>query len=1031
MKIRTKIYLELAAMGMMLSVTLLLAFYFFQEGSHAEQKTHRMEASLSKIEEIKNTLHQTDFACRDFLLSRNPDNGNALRQNLGALHKAIRQLKTDSWPAENQAPIQSLVAVLNKIIQTGEQLRMHTPPTGNPRGNILLHDLNRSVAEASQQLQSITSNLRKSRNLAGKAEAGMNARLLTTLILTALFLAFLIPFSFFYFSRTIASPLRNLMTAVKKISEGDFSFHLKEDRKDEFGGLHRAFNYMLNTLKRSQEDVAEKNLSLIRANRELEELNEKYQLSNEELESANEELQISNEELESTNEEINLSNQELETKTQELETSRKLLKKNNQELAQAHTYLETILNNASMGICVITPDHRIRSTNHALQKMLHHSEAELNGQTCHKIFRGQEEPCTHCPTDEIIRNGLPSRYQHRLRSNNGNRIIAEVSAIPLFGEDGKVEQIIETINDVTEVTTLTEALMDQKERMESILMNMGEGVCVINKDYEIEFVNDPIRRHFGEIVGRKCYKVFRGFDESCKDEVCSLTEILGKKKTRFEVTKRNEDGRYYRMTSVPLKNPDGSCSMIQIRQDVTDRQTLEEERKKYLKQLEDVNRRMEQEVERRVQELREANAELRLTNERLKELNLEKSEFIDIAVHDLRTPLTSIVSYADLLQKYPDEPPETRQEFLGIITQESFRMTQLINDYLDLSKLESGFVDFKKDEIDLHTLILDMLQTFDSRLREKKIHLETEIAENLPGFTADTGRLKQVISNLMDNAIKFTPRGGKISVRAETIREERLFRFSVRDSGPGIEKKFQDMLFKKFGRVMDKSIRKNQGSGLGLSVVKNIVEHYGGNIWVQSRKGKGATFFFTLPLDRHAVSVQHVIEVHEETDVLIRKFVPLWKSYLARDFACAFFGSPEDIDRTKEILSGENLPTYELMEKEQLIFSSARTALLHQGQCDGKHLFNCVRNFYDQITQSAWKGLIVVRDMSRLLSDENGKEEIFYFEKKMDHFLRQCKKPVIQICYYHPGHFTPAEIAGLSGNHAYRLSKDGLIEKME
>ncbi len=821
------------------------------------------------------------------------------------------------------------------------------------------------------------------------------------------------------------------MTSVKRIGEGDFSLRLAEDQKDEFGSLHRTFNYMLDTINRRDADVAEKNLALRETNRELSDLNEKNQLSNEELESANEELQISNEELESTNEEINLSNQELETKTLELEASKKQLEKNNVELTQAHTYLETILHNISIGICVITPDHRIDSANHSLQIMLHRSETELKGKNCHKVFHGSDHPCAHCPIDEVVKSGRPSRYHHHLVGNNGNRIIADVTAIPLFGPNGQVEQVIETINDVTEVTTLTEALMEQKERMESILINMGEGVSVINKDYEVEFMNDPIRRRFGEIVGQKCFKAFRGFDEPCSGEACSLAEILAKKKKRFEITKHNEDGRFYRMTSVPLRNPDGTCSMIQIRQDVTDRENLEEERKKYLEQLEDFNRRMEEEVERRMQELRDTNAELRLANERLKELNQEKSEFIDIAVHDLRTPLTSIVSYADLLQKYPDEPMETRREFLDIITRESFRMTQLINDYLDLSKLESGFVDFQKEEVDLNTLILGMLQTFDSRLGGKEIRLTTEIPADLPGITADTGRLKQVVSNLMDNAIKFTPPGGTIVVRAEATREDRLFRFSVRDSGPGIDEKFQNMLFKKFGRVMDKEIRRNQGSGLGLSVVKNIVEHYGGNIWVESRKGEGATFVFTLPLDRHTALVQHVIEVNGETAVLIRKFVPLWKSYLAKNFACAFFGSPEDIDRTKEILSGEHLPTYALMEKEQLIFSSAKTALLHRGRCDGAHLFNCVRGFYDQIMQSAWKGLIVVRDMSRLIPDENGKEEIFYFEKKMDHYLRQYKKPIIQICYYHPAHFSPVEIASLSGNHAYRLTNEGLIEKGE
>lgn len=1030
MKIRTKIYLELAVMGMILFATLLLMLYFFHEGSKAERSTQQLESSLSKIEEMEVILHRIDFSYRNFLLTGKPAEKNSLLKNHDILRKTMGELKTDGLLGENGISLQSITPPLEKVIETGERLRTRSSPIiANPEKEAWLYNLNQSVARASQRLQEVASTLRRHRDRANKIESEINGKLSATLTLTILFLAAVIAFSFFYFSRMISAPLRVLMESAKRIGEGDFSLRLGEEKQDEFGALNRTFNYMLDTLNRQKEDVTEKNLALRQANEELADLNEKYQLSNEELESTNEELQISNEELESTNEEINLSNQELEIKAQELEASQKLLEKNNVELAQAHTYLETILHNINIGVCVINPDHRIHSTNQALQKMVHLSGSELTGKTCHKVFLKSDQPCVHCPIDTVVESGLPARYHHHLNSNNGDKIIADVTAIPLFDSSGQVEQVIETINDVTEVTTLTEALMEQKERMESILMNMGEGVSVINKDYEIEFMNDPIRRRFGAIVGQKCHEAFRGFEEPCTGEACSLTEILAKNKKRFEITKHNEDGHFYRMTSVPLRNPDGTRSIIQIRQDVTDRENLEVERKKYLEQLEDFNRRMEEEVEKRIQELRDTNAELRLANERLKELNQEKSEFIDIAVHDLRTPLTSIVSYADLLQKYPDEAPETRREFLDIITQESFRMTQLINDYLDLSKLESGFVDFQKEEVDLHALVLDMLQTFDSRLKDKEIRLLTKIPEDLPGIYADTGRLKQVVSNLIDNAIKFTLRGGSIAVRAEAIREDQLFRFSVRDSGPGIDKKFQNMLFKKFGRVMDKEIRKNQGSGLGLSVVKNIVEHYGGNIRVESKKGEGATFVFTLPLDRHTSLVQHVIEINPETAVLIRKFVPLWRRYLAKNFACAFFGSPEDIDRTKEILTGKNLPTYALMEKEQLIFSSAKTALLHQGRCDGAHLFNCVRGFYDRIMQSTWKGLIVVRDMSRLIPDKNDKEEIFYFEKKMDHYLRQYNKPIIQICYYHPGYFTPVEIAGLSGNHTHRMTEEGRIEK--
>jgi len=251
-------------------------------------------------------------------------------------------------------------------------------------------------------------------------------------------------------------------------------------------------------------------------------------------------------------------------------------------------------------------------------------------------------------------------------------------------------------------------------------------------------------------------------------------------------------------------------------------------------------------LEEKSRELEAATEELRAANERLTELDRLKDDFIATVSHELRTPLTSIRSFGEILADNPELDPGQRAEFLGIITRESERLTRLINEILDLARMEAGRMTWHMEDIDPRSAIEDALAASSSLFAANGVHLETQIPTTLPKVHADRDRLIQVIVNLLSNAAKFT-RGPDRRVSFEVRIEPEAVLISVTDNGPGIPRDAQKQIFEKFQQVGGALSDKPQGSGLGLPISRQIVQHFGGRIWVESRPGKGARFSFTVP----------------------------------------------------------------------------------------------------------------------------------------------------------------------------------------
>lgn len=222
-----------------------------------------------------------------------------------------------------------------------------------------------------------------------------------------------------------------------------------------------------------------------------------------------------------------------------------------------------------------------------------------------------------------------------------------------------------------------------------------------------------------------------------------------------------------------------------------------------------------------------------------------RQDFVANVSHELRTPIASIKGYAETLLEGALENITERREFVNIIYQDSNRLAFLIDDLLDLARIESGMMTMEFAAVDLEPLVLRTIGILDKTIREKKLSLRVDIPGGLPQVAADEKRLSQVLLNLLDNAVKYTPDGGAVTVRAAV--KERFVQIDVVDTGIGIPEKDLPRIFERFYRVDKGRSRELGGTGLGLSIVKHIVLAHGGDVWVESLLAQGSTFCFTLP----------------------------------------------------------------------------------------------------------------------------------------------------------------------------------------
>jgi PAS domain S-box-containing protein len=427
--------------------------------------------------------------------------------------------------------------------------------------------------------------------------------------------------------------------------------------------------------------------------------------------------------------------------------------------------------------------------------------------------------------------------------------------------------------------------MERQEDLDDVLSSLHPVVLlVVSPDRTIRLCTPALTRVFGyrvgEVLHRKTDLLYqdRRSGPHTRKEVYEALEQHG-----FHVgTARGirKDGETF-----PLEIISGSLSgrqgAVLLLRDITERKQAEDEmesRREELealvrkrtdrlvvtmddllreiserKQAEETVRKLNQELEQRVNE---RTRELQTAYEDLKQVDRLKDDFLSTVSHEFRTPLTSIMSFSEILLDFPEESAETKHEFYSIIYHESQRLSRLINDLLDLSKIQAGKMEWRCQKVEAAGVVDRALQSVLSLASKKGVRLLRDVGPGLPTFYGDEDRILQVLINLMGNAIKFTPEGGSVRVRAE--REDpgpgdgagpRLH-FSVQDTGQGIRPEDLERIFERFAQGAHESAQKPGGTGLGLSICRKIVSAHRGDIWAESEVGAGSIFHATFPLDR-------------------------------------------------------------------------------------------------------------------------------------------------------------------------------------
>lgn len=255
-------------------------------------------------------------------------------------------------------------------------------------------------------------------------------------------------------------------------------------------------------------------------------------------------------------------------------------------------------------------------------------------------------------------------------------------------------------------------------------------------------------------------------------------------------------------------------------------------------------------IQSRDHELERSLTELKKAYGKLEDLDRLKSAFISTVSHELRTPITSIKAFVELLLIKPDMKENRKARLLETINSETDRLSRLIGDLLDLSRIESGVMLWRDQSVILAEVVRSAVNGIIPLAKVKGIQIEETVEDGLPTLHADRDRIMQVVMNLLSNAVKFTQPDGQITISTSRTASPSGIAVSVADTGPGIPHDDLSLIFERFHRSGDVLTSAIEGTGLGLSISREIVEHYGGRIWAASEVGKGSVFTFSIPLKR-------------------------------------------------------------------------------------------------------------------------------------------------------------------------------------
>lgn len=368
--------------------------------------------------------------------------------------------------------------------------------------------------------------------------------------------------------------------------------------------------------------------------------------------------------------------------------------------------------------------------------------------------------------------------------------------IPIVTRD-EIGELAKAFNKMAkEIQDNIEALNQEKEQLASVLSSMADGVITINRNGQIVQTNPPAERFL------QAWYYEQGMNLDNHEEIPNEMKNLFEKVVSLEKEQLAEisiQGRTWVVVMTPLYSQDYVRGAVAVLRDMTE--------------------------ERRMDKLRE--------------------DFIANVSHELRTPISLLQGYSEAIVDNVAGSIEEMRELGQIIYDESLRMGRLVNELLDLAKLETGNIQLEKTEVEIMTFTERVTRKFQAMAKEQQITLSFEKSEDKVFMAIDTDRIEQVLTNLIDNALRHTSENGKVTVRVNVL--SKGVKFEVQDTGSGIPEEDLPFVFERFYKADKARTRGRSGTGLGLAIAKNIVESHGGEIYVHSIVNKGTTFSFFLP----------------------------------------------------------------------------------------------------------------------------------------------------------------------------------------
>ncbi len=509
-------------------------------------------------------------------------------------------------------------------------------------------------------------------------------------------------------------------------------------------------------------------------------------------------------------------------------------KQTNDALRESEERFRLLVDNVrDYAILMLDPTGRIASWNQGAERIKGYKANEILG--CHFSRFYPPEDVENGKTEyELQRATAEGRYEEegwRIRKD-GSRFLANVVITALKDGNGKLRGFSKITRDITERKRVEQLLQESEDRHRKLFDNNPHPTWVFDRE-TLEFlaVNDAAVRKYG--YSRDEFLNMTIKDIRPPEDVPALLANVGCVGDGDESVgiwrHRRKDGTDIdvEITSYALSFA-GHAAEVVVAVDVTQRRRDEAEKRKFTERL------------------ATSNQELELRNREVERATQLKSKFLASMSHELRTPLNAIVGFSDLLADgVPGELNAKQKRFINHIKQGSGHLLQLINDILDLSKIEAGQLELRCEDFQIKDALPEVLSTIRPLAMAKNIQVQHSLEADL-SVHADRVRFKQVLYNLLSNAVKFTPRDGRINIDCGGKGSEVCV--SVTDTGIGIRAEDQAVVFEEFRQVEDGKGNPTEGSGLGLAITKRLVEQQGGKISLESEPGIGSQFTFTLPM---------------------------------------------------------------------------------------------------------------------------------------------------------------------------------------